>query len=471
LLRYLEVGSPRWLFVAGLCGGLSITAKITGLYFVAAVMLFFIFREQGIAIDQQRDVPKQGRIYSATLVLGLAMFLFLLFKLLHRVPLYHELTYFFLPAFAVVILLLIREFAGIPGRNKPRYAALRLMCIPFGIGVALPILLFSVPFMLSGSVHELLYGVFGAPAKRFHFAMVPTFNSIELISTIPIALLVILAFDSGRVGRLIYGSILTFYLGIILLTSASSDFAYGLGWRSIATSIPALVLAGVMFLVFSRTRQRLSLLRQQQLMLLISVTALTSLVQFPFSVAIYFCYFVPLAILAAAALFASAVSPPRFVLTALALFCLLFAVLRVAPPSVYWMGIRYLPDIQNERLTLPRTGGLRVDHDGARLYESLIPFVQAHASGNLIYATPDCPEIYFLSGLDNPTRTLYDYFDDPQGRTDRILRALDSHNINVVAINDNPTFSGPVDPVLRQALKQRYPHVTQFGPFEVRWNQ
>jgi hypothetical protein len=40
------------------------------------------------------------------------------------------------------------------------------------------------------------------------------------------------------------------------------------------------------------------------------------------------------------------------------------------------------------------------------------------ANGKLIDATPDCPEVYFLYGFRNPTRTLFDFGDEQAGRTD-----------------------------------------------------
>src|SRR6266567_2118700 len=46
LLSYLDKRSPRRLFVAGLCGGLSLLAKSTALYYGAAALLFFLFYEQ-----------------------------------------------------------------------------------------------------------------------------------------------------------------------------------------------------------------------------------------------------------------------------------------------------------------------------------------------------------------------------------------------------------------------------------------
>ena len=209
-------------------------------------------------------------------------------------------------------------------------------------------------------------------------------------------------------------------------------------------------------------------------MLLLSVTALTSLVQFPFSAPIYFCYVAPIAILAAAGLCASIADPPRFVLGTLIVFYVLFAVLRVTPGFIYSMGTSYAEDTRIERLDLPRSGGLRVDPLEAQVYEELIPLVQSHAVGSYIYAAPDCPEIYFLSGLQNPTRTLFDFLDhstDVGDRTEQILSTLESHQVNVVAINKAPSFSRSMYPILRQTLEERYPYSAEMGHFQVRWKQ
>src|SRR6202158_916351 len=46
LLRYLDVRRARWLFVAGLCGGVSILIKVIGAYYIAGVLLILAFLEQ-----------------------------------------------------------------------------------------------------------------------------------------------------------------------------------------------------------------------------------------------------------------------------------------------------------------------------------------------------------------------------------------------------------------------------------------
>ena len=471
LLRYLDTNSWRWLFAAGLCGGFSILAKITGLYYVAAVLLFFVFREQCIASEQNPDSRHRARLYASTVVLGLTAFVLLLFRLVHKVPGIPALTFFGLPAFCLVVLLLARELTGIPGRNGRRFLTLIDLCVPFGVGLTLPVIAFVIPYVRTGSVHSLLYGIFTLPMKRFAFAVVAPPNPIVIAEIIPFTLPVIIAFDSGRIGRLVCGGILASFCGIVLVGSEKSTLLYGFGWRSLATSIPVLILAGVVVLWVSRSGKTLTSLRQQQFMLLVCVTALCSIVQFPFSVQGYVCYIAPILILGVAALFSSLSRPPRFVLGTLLVFYLLFVSLRVTPAFIYDMGVRYSPDTQTQRLTLARAGGLRVDPTDEQVYKGLIPLVQSHAGGRFIYCTPDCPEVYFFSGLDNPTRDIYDFNDVSAGRTNRILQMLENRRINVVAINDKPVFSGPLDLVLRHALEQRYAHAAQFGSFEVRWNQ
>src|SRR5260370_12521208 len=43
LLRYLEVRSRRWLFISGLCGGISILIKVIGVYSIGRALPFLAF--------------------------------------------------------------------------------------------------------------------------------------------------------------------------------------------------------------------------------------------------------------------------------------------------------------------------------------------------------------------------------------------------------------------------------------------
>jgi trans-aconitate methyltransferase len=81
------------------------------------------------------------------------------------------------------------------------------------------------------------------------------------------------------------------------------------------------------------------------------------------------------------------------------------------------------------------------------------------------------PEVYFLSGLKNPTRSLFDFFDDTTDRTARILGALDSHGVTAVVLNHYPAFSPKPSHDLVQAIEQRYPYAINVGPYQVRWRR
>lgn len=468
LLRYLEVGTRRWLLMAGLCGGLSFLAKVTAAYFVAGTLLFFVFCEQSISNERNRQSPARARLYSATVVLALAVFLVLLFRMIHKVPGVGGLIFFVLPAFGLVVLLLAREFAGIGGQNRERFTALMDMCLPFALGFAIPLIAFSTPYVLAGSVRDLVRGLIAVPLRAIRSEVLVPANPLAMFAIIPFALFILVAFGSRNLGRAICASFVALYgCGVLILGGRSSSIYY-LGWYSLATAAPVLVLAGVAILWGARSRQSLSLVRQQQIMLMMCVAALCSVVQFPFAMPIYFCYVAPLVILFALALFTSAARPPRLVLGTVLAFYLLFAIVRISP---YRMGNQIVPDAPIERLTMARAGGLWVESNEAHLYEELITLVQSHSTGKFIYAAPDCPEVYFLSGSKSPTRHYFDAAEDPVGHTERILRALDELNVKVIAINRNPRFSGPISPDLQFVLEESYLRSAEVGRFEVRWKE
>ena len=143
-------------------------------------------------------------------------------------------------------------------------------------------------------------------------------------------------------------------------------------------------------------------------MLMLSVTGLATLSPIPFfSAALYFCYVAPLAVLAAACLLTSMEHTSQFVLGAAS---------RLLP------SIRH-PTAQSKfescgsdgTIDALTRGSVSVYPKEAQLYQELIPVIQSHALGSFTYATPDCPEIYYLSGLRNPTRTPVRFLGRPGG--------------------------------------------------------
>jgi Dolichyl-phosphate-mannose-protein mannosyltransferase len=467
LLRYIETNSRWWIFAAGVCVGLSILAKITGLYFLAGALLFLVYQEQVERKTVPPDITGGPHRYRWFVIAGLFLFLGVLTRTIQdTVPyLYH----FVLPGAALAMFLMLNEVRAAGGEDRSRFVALGRMLIPLGVGLMLPILLFLVPYFLSGSVAAVLRGWFVLPMKHLSFTVVRPHGEI-----FPVLLLGLVtcvgAYLRGK-SRIIYSVVIAAALIILLKATAISPEAYRQTWRSVALSIPVTVLCGIWLLHRMKNDGEQSNLRRQQLMLLLCVTAVCSLIQFPFSAPIYFCYVAALWILALLAFFSAVKEPPRLLLGSLLSFFLLFAVLRVKPTFLFFMGVQYQPDTQTRTFMLPRAGALRVDAENAQTYESLIPLVQRHAGGGFIYAAPDCPEVYFLSGLGDPSGVLFDFFDDPANRTERILKTIEQHAVKVVVLNNSTYFSRPIAKDLREALTTRFPYSTTVGRFDVRWTQ
>jgi hypothetical protein len=102
-------------------------------------------------------------------------------------------------------------------------------------------------------------------------------------------------------------------------------------------------------------------------------------------------------------------------------------------------------------------------------YTKLIGLIQlANASNRQIYAGPDCPEVYFLSGTSNATRMVYEFLRPAMDATET-LAELERQRVDVVVINRSPGFSRPLDEGLARAFEQRYPYSAEAGRFVVRW--
>src|ERR1051326_461999 len=78
LFRYLEHGNRGWLFLAGLVGGFSCLVKIIGLYYVGAVLLFFLFCEQ--CESAYNGGIRRSWMYRVLISLSLSIFVILLWR-------------------------------------------------------------------------------------------------------------------------------------------------------------------------------------------------------------------------------------------------------------------------------------------------------------------------------------------------------------------------------------------------------
>jgi hypothetical protein len=467
LFYYLDVRRHRWLMIAGVCAGCSILAKITGIYFVFAVVLFLLFSEQ--AQDSQSNHPKQlPGWFTWVLVAGLVVFAAALVRLIHNIPSLSEQIYYTAPTLMLGALLVLREITLAHGRSRERFAALIRNLLPFATGATLPILVFLTPYWITHSVHPVFHALFTLSKRHIFYAATIPPDPQYMCAVAPVALVIIFSIFSHQQGKIVYGCFLTVYLSVILLGASNNRLIYGLGWCSIAYAVPLVTLTVAAFLFC--TQGTTDPKAQCRLLLVAAAMAEISVVQFPFSASVYFCYVAPFVILTVTGFLSMIQSLPRFVVSALITFYLLFCIFIVTP------GFNLGPAVHEKRidrvsLTMQRGGGLRVPSADARLYDELIRTIQSHTNGQFIYAAPDCPEVYFLAGLNNPTRTFFDFRDEFAGRSQRILRDLEVHQVSVVAINRDPGFSDKLEPDIVLVLEHLYPYAKVIGKFQVRWRE
>ena len=462
LLQYLEVRTRRWLFIAGLCGGISILIKVIGFYYIAGVLLFLAFLEQQSANDYERQVTEKNswgyRIFSAG---ALLTFLGALIYVLHTRLAAGEFYHFFLPSLAVVGMILLGERNAAAGTGE-RFVALLRLVIPFICGAVLPIIIFLIPYALAGSVGGFFSGVTSsAIAHAIDLALARPASPQYIVAVLPlVALLAAGMYWEQFQGRVV-GAAVALLAVVVVVRSALSAVVYSWVWASVAMLTPVVVVAGVAAIVALRSRDGVSQIQRERLVLLVALAATCTLVQYPFPVPIYLCYALPLTVLALAAI-VSTLQKQRgtYVLASLLGLYLAFGVVSMIPLHIAEYSH---PFGHRDLLRVPR-GGLQIEDEP--FFEALTIFLQQHAPNGLMYAGNDCPELYFLTGLNNVTRN--DHGAPPQ----EVLKALRSTDVKVVVLFESPYFaSTQINPEVHAEVMKKFPHQTRFEVFQVFWRE
>jgi hypothetical protein len=459
LLHYLEVRTRRWLFVAGLCGGISILIKVIGFYYIAGVLLFLAFLEQ--SDNEQPGTEKKSWGYRVFTAGALLAFLGTLTYMLHRRLAAGEFYHFLLPSLAVVGMILLGERKAGAGTGE-RFAALLRLLIPFIGGAVIPIVIFLIPYALAGSVGGFFSGVTSsAIAHAIDLAVARPVSPEHIVALLPlVAFLAAGMYWKQFQGRVV-GAAVALLAVVVVVRATRSELVYSGVWTSVAMLTPVVVAAGVASILALRSRDGVSKLQRERLVLLVALAATCTLVQYPFPVPIYLCYALPLTVLALVAI-VTTVRKQRgtYVLASLVGLYLTFAVVSMIPRHIAEYSHAFG---RRDVLRVPR-GGLQIEDEP--FFEALTIFLQQHAPNGLMYAGNDCPELYFLTGLKNVTR------DDYGAPPEEALKALQSTDIKVVVIFESPYFpSAQTSPEVRAEVMKRFPHTTRFEIFQVFWRE
>jgi hypothetical protein len=474
MLRYVEVQSRRWLVIAGICGGISFLFKMTGLYFVAGVLLFLAFREQ-----MTRNIKSAHRneivVYRVFLVLSVISYEALLLALLRKQANVATYVCFWLPNLAIGAAIIWCEFYVNGNRNR-RFSFLFRELVPFGAGIALPIAVFLMPYVLTGSLSAFMTDLLVQPGQMLTSGSIAPHVQWFLVGSVVNLLLIgaALLTRSGTAPKLweevLLGVPTALLVPSFLLLVHQMPGFFQMAWSAIWAFAPFVLVLGIGLLVRWSVLNRLDVVQRQGLFLTLAVTATCSLIQFPFTIPIYFCYVAPLVVLSAAAIVSLMDHPPRLAVGGMMCFCFLFAVFELTPGFNSTLGVKYGPDIQTERLPLPRVGDLLVAASTVREYTELDSLIRQHARSDYILAAPNCPQVYFLSGRSSPTRDFLDFSSDFGSSPEDLMRTLQGHGVHVVVLNHlNTMFVRPVPNDLRAAFEREFPNHAETEWFEVRW--
>jgi cytochrome b len=454
-------GTKRWwwLVLTGLLCGAAVTIKQTGLYLTAGALLGVLFVDQEETRLRWPGGTPAGRTDPA-IVLLLAVLGALVLKLMWGWIKSGETLHLVFPIGGLLALAVLRESRLTDDRARRWRALARAAGIVVVVAV-LCLVLFLLPYVRGGALDALYSDAIGAGVKRIstlHWSMRSA--AALFLAAWPVYAVVLLdAFARDR--RVLRLAALT--LGVALLYLALRS---GEGYRRIwffGTSVLPLGIAAVLVAGHRAWRAKSSI--DPVLLALAGVTALQALNQFPYAAPNYFAYVAPLAILTAAAAAAHFGALPRLgtaalVLAGFAAFLRLGSVHNVGFYPAWWD--------YSHRLAVPRGGLLVTAYDSAR-YTRLLELVASHRANGTVYAGPELPEVYFLSGTRSPGRDSYSLFSGEATDSTQLPRVFDAAAANVIVVKTHPMFNVPLRDDITRWLAIRYPQSESMDTLQVRW--
>lgn len=467
LMKYADTDCKRWLWLAGLCGGLAVIIKITGLYYIAVALLFLAYREQLMSrknVHSASQRPSYG--FAVLMSLDSLVLVGLVVLLLSRHLAVMEVVIFILPCAAVCLTLAIGEWRDGTGTLRGRSWPLAVDVGVLLAGILPPVLLFVAPYAFRGALGDLAYGVLVQPRLRFVFEREPLQPVQTLLPIVFPALLLAVwglrrPWFGERTLQVVFAAALLLGLSVLMFRDPRLWFYWN--FFSVRNLVP-IVICLICALLLWAGKDCIAPARRRDLFLLAAGASFGGLIQYPFSVLIYFCYFAPLLVLAIHNLLAVRPQCPQWFRVA---FMGLLVAVGVHVNTRYCIEFPSLTSEFTELLDLER-GKLLVHEAHQRQYEAVIAMVRRCATEDAaIFATPDCPEIYFLADRRNPTRTMFDFFDDQTGRDARLLEMIDELQILVVVVNLRPLFSHEITTEFAAALQERFPVRRRFGSLVV----
>jgi len=465
IVIFSDGGRIRWVWLAGICAGLSISAKIVGVFFAVGVAVFFVFYEQ----TSPEHKPMQTRDYGYSILVWLfgSSLVLALIRLISRAGGAAQAFRFVAPMGALVCVLALEEWRRSQATigTRSRYSAVLRPASAFLVGMSIPLLILSLPYVVTGAVADLLDGVFIRPASRLEYAGMPAPPLLSIIPTLSVVCVLALGLRLRPSYRWIH-HVLLLSIGTGLLVAARRTWGgHMFVWLSAYHLAPLVVVAGCIWVASTAAPNR----DRRRIFALLTITAGVGLVEFPYAGSIYFLYTAALVFLTLAALVWQ-IGAGRLHKAAVGIpwvfyFAFGLAVMNPHPPG---SGGPHISSQRWAELALPRAR-LRSSPSDSLVYSQLLQIIRSHKDRKLGYAGPDAPEVYFLTESRVRAPVLFDFLQKEDGSPLDDPGYLSGYNL--IVLNHKPKFSPELSPATLERLASQFPRSAVAGRFEVRWRE
>lgn len=454
IVRFEESGRSRWLVLAGIGAGVSLSVKVSGFYLLAALMLWALVRAGERSGPDSQD---RGRGFAAVAALLLAAFVSAVLLLLLGLP--REIfgaasLHFLLPCVGIAAGTLRRVWHG---QRTARTAVFDLAVLlgPILVGLLLAVAPILWHYARADALHDLFLGVFVRPQVRMtRMVFGPSGRLATLAALVPLLLLLAasrFATWPGTRRAVIAAAALGACWGVVSLYSPEADATLALSLRALPILLPFLAFGWDHLEANPTARGRVSFL-------LVASATTAQLVQVPWAWHNYFLFTAPLVVLATWALIAHVVKAATGVLV----FWGVFLVVAAIAPRLSAPARRF------HALPLDR-GGLQVSLLDSVRWGRLDEAVRALPGGPIL-VLGDAPEVPFLLGRESAGRAIYDRISDSVSRdTAQMMALLQRGGVQTVIIRHVSSDQDSLISQRLEILRREFHETRMLWPFEVRW--
>ncbi|MHB1310886.1 MAG: hypothetical protein ACYC3L_02625 [Gemmatimonadaceae bacterium] len=453
--RFVE-SRRRWYVVfAGAMAGIAFAQKITGLFLLAALLLWCAAHVAFAAPPVRREASR-ARGFALLVTAAGGVFVALVARLVWGLPAeFHGSAAFVFIVPIVVTVLWMGWSAWESGvAVAAGLRALLSLLLPLLAGVAVPLVPMLLVYAAHGAVHDLVFGVFVRPAARLALLWFAPPGRLAMggmmLAPLVLALGVRYAAPPRARPAIAAALVLGAVAGALSHYDQFTASSTALMMRGIPVLLPFVALWGAW-----RREDEPGPYRSVAF-LLVACAATSQLLQVPYAFLPYALYATPIALVALVAVVAQRTATPA---PALLLAGAFFLVAGVGHPATS----EAKPEPERwAKLTMPR-GGLWVSPQDSAQFAGVAQLLAARPAGPVL-VVGDAPEYAFLLERPSASRVIYDVLADSASKDAQlVLPRLARAGVQTVILLNQFGMNDSLTTRQERALRQEFPHSRGFG--------